>query len=166
MKEKVRFLVYSGIGIALVTVVTMMVQVPVPQTKGYINLGEAMILVLALLFGWKIGFVAGGFGSALADILGGYTHWAPFTLIIKGIEGLLVGLGSGEKRWTTKILFCILGTVEMVGGYFFAEVFLYGRGAALAELPGNFLQAASGVIIAPLFVYLISRIEGTVTHRV
>ena len=31
--------------------------------------------------------VAGGLGSALADLLTGYAHWAPWTLVIKGIEG-------------------------------------------------------------------------------
>jgi uncharacterized membrane protein len=166
VKERVRFLAYSGIGIALVAVMTMVVQVPVPQTRGYINLGDAMILVLALLFGWKVGFIAGGFGSALADILGGYAHWAPFTLVIKGIEGLLVGLfASSEKPWGVRTFFCLLGGLEMVGGYFLVETFLYGRGAALAELPGNFLQAIAGVVIAPLFTYLVSRVEGVITHR-
>lgn len=167
MKERTRFLASSGIGIALVAVMTMLVQVPVPQTRGYINLGDTMILVLALLFGWKVGLVAGGFGSALADILGGYAYWAPFTLVIKGIEGLVVGaFASSEKKWGTRVFFCILGSLWMVGGYFLVETFLYGRGAALAELPGNFLQAAASVVIAPLLTYLVSRVEGTIIHRV
>ena len=33
--------------------------------------------------------IAGGIGSALADILTGYSHWAIFTLIIKGLEGYI-----------------------------------------------------------------------------
>lgn len=154
-------------GIALVAVMTMLVQVPVPQTRGYINLGDTMILILALFFGWKVGFVAGGLGSALADILSGYGHWAPFTLVIKGIEGFLVGaLASSEKKWSVRVLFCALGALQMVGGYFLVGNFLYGFGAALAELPGNFLQAATGIVIAPLFTYLVSRVEGIITHRV
>ncbi|MEN3186940.1 MAG: ECF transporter S component [Atribacterota bacterium] len=167
MKEKVRFLAFSGIGITLVAVVTMMVQVPIPQTRGYINLGDTVILVLALLFGWKVGFLAGGFGSALADILGGYAHWAPFTLVIKGVEGLLVGLfASSEKRWSIRFFFCFLGGLEMVGGYFLVENVIYGQGAALAELPGNLFQAGVSVAIAPLFTYLVSRVEGMSVHRV
>lgn len=166
MKERVRFLAFSGIGIALVAVMTMMIQIPIPQTRGYINLGDTIILVLALLFGWKVGFLAGGFGSALADILSGYAYWAPFTLIIKGAEGLLVGfLASPEKKWSTRFLFCILGGLEMVGGYFLVETVIYGRGAALAELPGNLLQAGASIAIAPLFTYLVGRVEGMSVHR-
>ena len=48
-------------------------------------------MTIALVFGWRIGGIAGGVGSALADALGGYFIWAPWTLIIKGIEGILVG---------------------------------------------------------------------------
>lgn len=145
---------------------TMMIQIPIPQTRGYINLGDTIILVLALLFGWKMGFLAGGFGSALADILGGYAHWAPFTLIIKGAEGLLVGLlASPEKKWSTRFLFCILGGLEMVGGYFLVETVIYGQGAALAELPGNLLQAGASIAIAPLFTYVVSRAEGMSVRR-
>ena len=76
---------------ALVAAATRVIQIPTPATKGYVNLGDGMIFVAALLFGGSIGGIAGGIGSALADILGGYANWALPTLIIKGLEGLLVG---------------------------------------------------------------------------
>lgn len=66
-----KLIAYSGLSVAVVTVVTMVVQIPIPQTKGYINLGDAVILVFAMLFGAKIGMIGGGLGSALADILTG-----------------------------------------------------------------------------------------------
>ena len=54
---------------------------------------------VALLFGRRAGATAGGLGSAMADLLGGYPHWAPFTLIIKGIEGYVVGaLGASRPN--------------------------------------------------------------------
>ncbi len=166
VKEKTRFLTYSGIGIALVAAITLMVQVPIPQTKGYINLGDAMIMVMALLFGWKVGFLAGGLGSALADLIGGYAHWAPFTLLIKGVEGLLVGLiAFRDKKPSTRLVACVIGGLEMVAGYFFVEVFLYGKGAALAEVPGNFFQAGVAAIVAPLFTLLLVRLGDAIAHR-
>ncbi len=79
-----------GLFIALVAVSTMIVRVPIPQTTGYMNLGDSMVLLSASFFGPVGGFIAGGIGSALADILGGYPQWALWTLIIKGIEALLV----------------------------------------------------------------------------
>jgi uncharacterized membrane protein len=78
--------------IALVTASTLLIKIPVPVTQGYINLGDAAVIIAALLFGPRTGLIAGGIGLALADWLGGYAHWAPFTLIIKGLEGFLVGL--------------------------------------------------------------------------
>lgn len=164
--ERMRTLVYGALGIALVAFATMSVQIPVPQTRGYINLGDTLIFVFAILFGMRIGALAGGVGSALADVLTGYAHWAPFTLLIKGIEGLIVGLlASGERGGVQRLLGCILGGLEMVAGYFLVEVFLYGLGAAFAELPGNFIQAGSAIIIGPLVVLALQRIEKALFHR-
>ncbi len=164
--ERMRTLVFGALGIALVAFATMSVQVPIPQTRGYINLGDTLIFVFAILFGARIGALAGGVGSALADILTGYAHWAPFTLLIKGIEGLIVGLlASGEKSNIRRLLGCILGGLEMIAGYFLVEVFLYGLGAAFAELPGNFIQAGSAVVVGPLVVFALQRIEKALFHR-
>jgi len=110
MEDRAKTLVYGALGIALVALATMSIQIPVPQTRGYINLGDTVIFVFAMLFGARIGALAGGVGSALADLLTGYAHWAPFTLVIKGIEGLLVGLlASGEKSYPVRVLVGLLG---------------------------------------------------------
>lgn len=88
---KTKEICLRGLMIALVTVSTMVLQIPVSATNGYIHLGDSMILLISVFFGWRYGMVAGGVGAALADLLSGYAHWAPFTLIIKGVMGLLVG---------------------------------------------------------------------------
>ncbi|MBC7130700.1 ECF transporter S component, partial [Candidatus Bathyarchaeota archaeon] len=62
--------------------------------KGYFNIGETMVYTAALLFGPLVGGVAGGFGSMLADLLLGYYQYAPATLVIKAVEGYIVGLIS------------------------------------------------------------------------
>ena len=76
---------------ALVCVATMAFTIYVPATKGYFNLGETMVYTTAILFGPYVGAVAGGLGSALADLLLGYPFYAPATLVIKACEGFLVG---------------------------------------------------------------------------
>ena len=105
MKMTTKELCIQGLLTALVTVCTMVFQIPVSATQGYIHLGDSMILLTSVFFGWKYGMAAGGIGSALADLLSGYAHWAPFTLIIKGGMGLLIGLiadftGKQEKFFT------------------------------------------------------------------
>lgn len=64
-------------------------QIPIPATQGYVNIGDSIVLISAIFFGPQVGFVAGGLGSGLADLLSGYPQWAIATFIIKGIEGLV-----------------------------------------------------------------------------
>ncbi|MCD6467215.1 MAG: ECF transporter S component [Methanomicrobia archaeon] len=138
----------TGVMTALVCVGTILIRIPIPQTKGYINIGDSMIFFSALCFGFRIGGFAGGIGSALADIIGGFGNWAPFTLIIKGVEGIIVG----KLAKKSKILALVIGGSEMILGYFIVELFLYGYGAAVAELPGNIFQAGFGILLAiPLY---------------
>lgn len=158
MKNLVKTIAYIGIGSALVCAGTMIIQIPVPQTKGYINLGDALVLTIAMLFGAKIGGLAGGIGSALADIILGYAHWAPFTFVIKGLEGIIAGsLAYKAQKTPLRILFLVIAGLEMVVGYFITEIFLYGIGPALAELPGNLFQAGGGVVISIVLVFGIKK---------
>lgn len=134
---------------ALVTVGTMVIKVPTPATQGYVNLGDAFIILSAFLFGPAMGFVAGGVGSALADILGGYAIWAPWTLVIKGFMGVIVGflsLRSGKGILSKAIIFAV-AEAWMVLGYFTASLIMFGYAAALVDVPSNMIQGAVGVLI-------------------
>lgn len=81
----------AAIFTAFVAVTTMSFTLYIPATKGYFNLGEAFVYISALLGGPFVGMIAGGVGSAMADVLLGYAVFAPGTLIIKGIEGFVAG---------------------------------------------------------------------------
>ena len=83
-------LVWAALFTALTTVATMVIQVPSP-TGGYLNAGDAIVLLSAFLLGPIWGAVAAGVGSALADILAGYAIYAPATLIIKALMALTAG---------------------------------------------------------------------------
>jgi uncharacterized membrane protein len=156
-KLTTRKLAISAVMAALVCVATILVQIPNPPTRGYINVGDAMIFVSALTFGMIVGGVAGGIGSALADILSGYTFYAPFTLVIKGIEGLLAGVISDRKRSKRDLLAVIVAGSEMVLGYFSVEAYIFGVGAALTEVPGNIFQILVGGLIGIPVAYLVRK---------
>ena len=84
--------------IALTTVFTLLIRVPVPVTQGYVNLSSVAITFSGLIFGPWMGGVAGGIGAALADLLGGYAQFALLSLIAHGSEGFLIGwLGRGAQ---------------------------------------------------------------------
>lgn len=150
--------------IALVAAATLALRIPMPATQGYLNLGDALIIAGALLSGGRVGGLAGGLGSALADLYGGYTHWAPFTLVIKGGEGLLIGwLGNrpGARRgWLLRMGIAAAGMAWMVLGYFVVELKFYGPGPALLSLWGNALQGAASLVCGlPLAAALQRRLK-------
>ena len=176
MAVTVRSLTVSALMIALMTLATMIIRIPNPATQGYINLGDAMLMTIALVFGWRIGGIAGGVGSALADALGGYFIWAPWTLVIKGIEGILVGSiafwGAGgardardartgrHPRRIAAFVAVLVGGAWMVSGYYVAGSVLFGGVAALTEIPGNLTQAGVAVVVAlPLSVILRNALQ-------
>ncbi|MDP2871449.1 MAG: ECF transporter S component [Bacillota bacterium] len=149
-----RELTLTALFVALVTVATMVVQVPVPATGGFINVGDTMIFVAALVGGPKAGLIAGGLGSALADLLSGYAMWAPWTLVIKGLEGLLAAVLAfrayrmrGALSVATLAGLAIAG-LWMVLGYYVAGGIIRGFAPALTEVPGNLIQAFGSVILA------------------
>lgn len=146
----------AGMFIALTTVSTLIIQIPNPATQGYLNLGDAMVMTSALVFGARVGMLAGGIGAALADVIGGFFLWAPWTLVIKGSEGAIVGyLAARGSRPDARAAECfrdgwcvLLGGALMVLGYYSVESWLLGRIAALTEVPGNLLQVGIGGLVA------------------
>lgn len=140
---------------ALVAATTMTIRIPIPATAGYFNIGDAMIFTAALLFGSFVGGLAGGVGSAVSDMIG-YPLFVPYTLVIKGIEGWLVGRIS-KRTFRSDYLACLVGGAEMVLGYFVVEVLIFGLGAALEELPFNMFQVVAGLAIAPVTASLLRK---------
>ena len=109
-----------------------------------------------------VGMLAGGIGSALSDLIGGYFVYVPITLVIKGLVALVSGLiyqkmcRYGKNRYVAVILGGITDIVFVAGGYFICEFFLYGSGAA-ASIPANIIQGVGGLIIsAVLYPVLIA----------
>lgn len=132
---------------AVVAVGTMVVRIPNPM-GGYFNVGDAMIFACALTFNPLIGGIAGGLGSAIADIIGFPVFVIP-TLIVKGLEGFLASLLTNRKSVLRDVLALTMAGSEMVIGYFLVEFYAlqWGLGGALAEVPGNIVQVVIGGLV-------------------
>lgn len=144
-----RSLSFLALFIAFTAVATYL-HIPGPSSS-YFNLGEVAIYTIALTFGAKAGGIAGGVGSALIDIILGYSIWAPFTFIIKGIEGLIVGKIASQnenKKFDRKIFAIILGGNFMILGYALAKAFLLSWAVVLPEIGIDFAQMLIGGVIA------------------
>jgi len=144
---------------ALNFVATYWIQIPIPATGGYINVGDIAVMFTALLFGPIIGGIAGGLGSMISDIFSPYIIYAPATLIIKGLEGFLIGLISNPRRRFGRIsyrdiLAVIIGGILIPFGYFIYEAFMLGFGIAIAlvEMPGNFFQFITAAVFSIIFI--------------
>jgi len=136
---------------AVTAVFTLVIRIPIAPTRGYLNLGDVAIYFCAFSFGPFTALAAGGLGTALADLLSGYAQFAPISLLVHGLQGLVAGLiassGRGGRAETPLWLLAVCaGTLIMCSGYLAAESLLFGFGAALVELPGNLLQNLAGAL--------------------
>ena len=69
LKLRTLDIAFMAVMTPLVTILTYMFIVPIPETHGYFNLGEIGVYLAAILFGPIVGAFAGGVGSALADVI-------------------------------------------------------------------------------------------------
>ncbi len=111
----------------------------------------------ALTLGKKGGFIVGGFGSAMADLLTGYTHYVPITFVVKGLEGLIAAKLLETKIGRQKPIFATsIAGIFMAFGYFIPETFMYGK-AAVASIPGNIMQGLVGAITSVVLYTALMR---------
>jgi uncharacterized membrane protein len=166
-------IVLSGLMLAVVFLATYFIKIPYPL--GYWNMGDAAVIISAAFLGPIGGFIAGGFGSALSDVALGYAIFAPFTLIIKGLEGVIVAIiyrrlavkGENSTKYNgflPIIVASAFGALLMVSGYFITELLIlpvfvpdYGIVAAFAELIPNLAQGAVAVVVGSLIVRAIPK---------
>ncbi len=141
---------------ALVCVATMIIKIPSPL-KGYLNLGDCVVLLSGWLLSPLYGFLAAGIGSALADVFSGYIAYAPATFVIKGLMAIIVYFGfrllhKRLGRFSSRIISGTLAEIIMILGYFIFEVFLYGFVPSLVNIPANSVQGVAGVIIGTILI--------------
>lgn len=155
ISKKVKRLTLGGMLAALVAVFTAYVSVPI--AGGYFHPGDAMIALSAAVLG-PYAAIPAAIGSCLADLLAGYTIYAPFTFVIKGLVGLIAGWGAKNGRLGVRPVLClVLGSLVIPAGYFATDCMLYSFATALASLPWNGLQAL--VCLAAGFVCLGTRLK-------
>lgn len=162
-KNKVNKTVWAGLFVALTCVATL-IMFPVPSmTNGYVNAGDALVILSAFLLGPLWGAMAAGLGSAFADIFLGYIHYFPATLIIKALMALAAGVILRRFRekhsLVAAIIASILAELIMIGGYFLYETLLYGIAGSVASLIGNSIQAVFGAVIAVVLFMALKRIR-------
>ena len=163
VNTKTLSIVQVALMIAITTLVTMTVRVP--TYAGYTHLGDSMIFLSVILLGKRKAVVSSAIGMCLADILGGYLVWAPFTLIIKGsmalIAALIVYRGTNKgNNVVNNIVAFVAAGIWMVFAYYIAGAFVtsfllsenvtfaQGLVVSLKDIPANIVEVLVGIVLA------------------
>lgn len=161
MKGTTKKIVMAALFAALTCVATMIIKIPSPL-KGYINLGDCVVLLSGWLLSPMYGFLAAGIGSALADIFSGYITYAPATFLIKGLMAIIAYYGFKllNKKiggLTSRIICGAVSEILMILGYFVFEGFLYGFAPSLVNIPANAVQGVAGLVLGIVLVKVFEK---------
>ncbi len=165
MNTRTKKLVEAALLAALACVATMIVKIPSPL-KGYLNLGDCIVLVAGWMLSPWYGALAAGLGSALADLFSGYVIYAPATFVIKGGMALVAFavfrlLHARIGRFSSRLVGGILAEILMVTGYFVFEGFLYGFAPSVINIPANAVQGVAGIVIGLLLIHPLEKLRPT-----
>lgn len=163
MKTNPKKMILTALLAALTCAATMSVRIPVIGTQGYIHPGDALVILSGIFLGPFYGFLAGGIGSCLADLLGGYLLYVPATFLIKGMISLLCGLcarrfSAGTHHRYVAAAGGIIDIILVSGGYFLYESVIFGAKTALFSVPSNLIQGAGGLIIAVILFPVLTKV--------
>lgn len=167
--QKLNKLVSAALFAAIICVATYIVQIPMPATGGYVNLGDCFVLTAGMMLGAGYGAMAAGLGSALADMLAGYMQYAPATFVIKAFMAVaayclyskLNKTFHNKRRIVSKSISTAVAETIMVLGYFAYEALILGYGlAAAGSIIGNISQGVVGAVSA---VILVAALEKSAT---
>lgn len=164
--SKTRDVAFTGLLIALVFVSTRFINVrlPIASNGGLVHLGNVMLFTAAIVFGGKKGAIAGAFGMGIFDILSGWPLWAPFTFVIRGVMGLIVGKaayanGKNGENVTYNVIGILISSVWMIGGYYLTEVILYHNWITpVGSIVGNVAQLGVGLALGIPLSAILKRV--------
>ena len=152
----------AGVMAAFVFIATFVPQIPIPL--GYAHLGDGAIFLAVVLAGRRAGIFAGAFGSALADLAGGFPVWILPTLVIKAVMAEIffrVALDGNEtpKFSSPRVLGGMAAAcLFMTAGYTLAGAFLYDSLAlGLSSAPGLLVKSAVNIAAAYLVGGVLTR---------
>ncbi len=160
MKIGTRKIVYTSLFAAIVFAATYIIKVPTP-TNGYVNIGDAAVILASLALGPLFGAIAGGIGSCLSDIIGGYASYAPATFVIKFVMGAVCGAILSKSKKTVVLAFAaVIAEILMAFGYFLYECAVLGLGiGAAVGIPSNCIQGLISAVIAVILAKCIKMPE-------
>jgi uncharacterized membrane protein len=144
--------------------VTTCFSIPMPPPLGVWHMGNLAAFLGAILCGPSLGVFICGVGAALSDVWSpiwgsGYIHYAPATLIIRGIMGVAVGWLARRQNLPLlygSVLALVTGHVIKNVGYFTYDYMLFGA-ASFLDLFTLFPKSVVEIVITYALLVAIRR---------
>ena len=141
--------------LAALCVIATFIKIPF-GTGAMINLGSGLIFTIAGIFGGVYAGLAAAIGSALYDLLMGFSPYTLWSFIIKGVSGLLAGYitigmypNTRQYKLSRHIIAILVAATWTLAGYILAWWQVIGSfTVALANIPASLLTSLVGLIIA------------------
>ncbi len=173
MNETLRKSIFAAIFAAITYIVFAYLSIPVPTPGGMvsIHLGNAFVVLGALLLGSTYGGLGGAIGLTIADlIVPAYLPEAPITFVIKLLVGVITGLVAHRighistetdpakvRRWT--LLSAAAGLLfnavfDPVLRYFY-KLLILGKPAAEVTFAINFGVTLLNSVVSLIIVFLL-----------
>lgn len=160
--QRVKDMVQIALMIAITYLSASFLQIPYGM-GGVVQLGDSVIFITAMLFGTRQAVISGAIAMTMFDAFSPYAAYAPYTLVIKAVMALIIGLiaNSGNAKGNSivkNVIGVILAGAWGVAGYFGAEVIMYQNILAAARnMLGNVIQAATSGTIALVIFPILKR---------
>ena len=124
---------------------------PVGTGQGTLmHLGAAMAVAIAFLLPPVYGALSVAVGMALYDIMSPWAAWAPFTFVIRFSQVFVLSYFINKTHHKTfhMIIGLLFAAIIDVGGYYLAEVLLYGNWIVpFANVPAEVMLNLLGIAL-------------------
>ena len=139
---------------ALSFVLTAFCQIPYAGGAGYFNFGDAIDLVGAILLGPIEGALIGIIGGAFSDLFLGYAIFAPWSVLAKGLMGLVAGALYIvlKKHKTIRFISLFIGATFEILVYMLCYYLNFGMAGLLSSAFDCVQAYGSAIIAIPLYL--------------
>lgn len=173
-QEALKKIVFTGVFAAITFVVFTYLSIPIPTVGGgkvTVHLGNAFVVLGALILGSMYGGIGGALGLTIADLIDPmYIAQSPLTFAVKLVMGIIVGLiahKAGHISTQTdrkKILFWVIvavvvgmaynSVVDPVARYFY-KLLILGKPAATLSLSINVVVTLINSVVSAVLTVVL-----------
>lgn len=149
-------LVLASLFVALSFIFTYFVKIPFP-TGGYFNVGDAFIMLAAIIIDPLTGILVGALAGGLSDLFAGYVLFIPFTVLAKGLEALMAGFIYQKTRGLLRYVGVVIGPLVMVAIYALSYIIMFDKATMIANLPFDLAQAGIAIVLTIILLLLLEK---------